>query len=292
MLPPVEFEIIKCAKCGTESSFRRPSIETDLSWHYLDARPQDDIFNDFEELLLRQCPSCKYFGEDIAQDVNNLNEIVNKFNYKEQINNKLFPNKANLFLCNSLTHENKYKFEKAAFSALFAAWICDSQSLLIQAKNCRLRAIEMLNMENAMIYKSKDEMLESILEYIFHERPIYKALILIDLYRRTEQFEKSLALCDSYLRFQTELNNEIILNYQKYLNENQDIGCYTFDDAEEFCYQIGLIPNDDDYEDDYYDGNDYDRDYFNTMTDGMLGDYDDFIDNGGNLDDIDTWSRG
>lgn len=31
------------------------------------------------------------------------------------------------------------------------------------------------------------------------------------------------------------------------------------------------------------------REYFNTMTDGQLGDYEDFQ---GEIDDIDTWSRG
>jgi hypothetical protein len=34
---------------------------------------------------------------------------------------------------------------------------------------------------------------------------------------------------------------------------------------------------------------DWERDYFDTMTDGMLGDYDDFQ---GDIDDIQTWSRG
>lgn len=37
---------------------------------------------------------------------------------------------------------------------------------------------------------------------------------------------------------------------------------------------------------------DKDRDYFDVMTDGQLGDYDDYLDNGGDIDEIDTWSRG
>lgn len=37
---------------------------------------------------------------------------------------------------------------------------------------------------------------------------------------------------------------------------------------------------------------DYERDYFNTMTDGQMGNYDDFIDNGGDIDDINMWSNG
>jgi hypothetical protein len=49
--------------------------------------------------------------------------------------------------------------------------------------------------------------------------------------------------------------------------------------------------DDGDYERDYYDSsdNDWERDYFDAMTDGQLGDYDDFE---GNMDDIDTWARG
>jgi hypothetical protein len=37
------------------------------------------------------------------------------------------------------------------------------------------------------------------------------------------------------------------------------------------------------------DQTDWERDYFNAMTDGQLGDYDDFE---GGIDEIDTWSRG
>lgn len=35
---------------------------------------------------------------------------------------------------------------------------------------------------------------------------------------------------------------------------------------------------------------DTDREYFNAMTDGMLGDYDDFVDRGGTSDWIQDWS--
>lgn len=50
-----------------------------------------------------------------------------------------------------------------------------------------------------------------------------------------------------------------------------------------------------DYEDDYdYDEPDYEPDYdemyFDAMTDGQLGSYDEFLENGGNLDYIDDWA--
>ncbi|MDY0144350.1 MAG: hypothetical protein RBR97_20910 [Bacteroidales bacterium] len=51
------------------------------------------------------------------------------------------------------------------------------------------------------------------------------------------------------------------------------------------------ICDDNDFCDDRYDSerNDWKRDYFDAMTDGQMGDYDDFD---GSIDDIDTWSRG
>jgi hypothetical protein len=57
-----------------------------------------------------------------------------------------------------------------------------------------------------------------------------------------------------------------------------------------------ILEDEEDYEDDNdYDSHsnyDYERDYFDAMTDGQLGDYDEFRENGGDIDGIDTWSRG
>lgn len=56
-------------------------------------------------------------------------------------------------------------------------------------------------------------------------------------------------------------------------------------------YIISSSTNDVEYEDDRYDSgeNDWESDYFDAMTDGQMGDYDDFD---GTIDDIDTWARG
>jgi len=58
-----------------------------------------------------------------------------------------------------------------------------------------------------------------------------------------------------------------------------------------------LIVEEEEYEEEEFDYQDNDnqyseQDYFDAMTDGQLGDYDEFIDNGGDIDDIDTWARG
>ncbi len=64
---------------------------------------------------------------------------------------------------------------------------------------------------------------------------------------------------------------------------------------DEDCIEQDFVENNESSfdEDEYanYDPgeDDYERDYFNALTDSKLGDYDDFD---GNIDDIDTWARG
>ena len=73
-------------------------------------------------------------------------------------------------------------------------------------------------------------------------------------------------------KINTALNLEFLC--KEYIQEV--ISCLSSNDYDKYA---NYDPGEDDYE----------RDYFNAMTDGQLGDYDDFD---GNIDDIDTWARG
>jgi len=74
---------------------------------------------------------------------------------------------------------------------------------------------------------------------------------------------------------QKELEDIIFFDgdlFKKYISDDE---YYQEEDDDDY--------DDDDYDDDYHD---YDRDTFNALTDGQLGDYDDF---GGDIDDVMTW---
>jgi tetratricopeptide (TPR) repeat protein len=64
--------------------------------------------------------------------------------------------------------------------------------------------------------------------------------------------------------------------------------------SKESFHVSGYFEEDYDYDDDYYNELDYEPDYdemyFDAMTDGQLGSYDEFLENGGNLDYIDDWA--
>src|SRR5690606_10782685 len=71
---------------------------------------------------------------------------------------------------------------------------------------------------------------------------------------------------------------DLFIKFGHFLDENYQI----IEDEE--AYQDGDWNDHRNNED-----NDDERDYFEAMTDGQLGDYDEFTENGGNIDDIDTW---
>ncbi|MDP3915069.1 MAG: hypothetical protein Q8R96_15185 [Bacteroidota bacterium] len=131
--------------------------------------------------------------------------------------------------------------------------------------------------------------------------------MIVDLLRRTDQFYKARLVCNSRLILEEDELLRQILIFQDYLIDWENTKIYTVDDAIEYYTNnvSGRVITEDESEDseseddneynevdEYYQNDDSDRDYFNAMTDGQLGDYDDFIERDGNMDDIEDWARG
>ncbi len=90
---------------------------------------------------------------------------------------------------------------------------------------------------------------------------------------------------------------KIIFIYEEYENINYSYEDYYIDDI---IYYYELTINfeksydnfknrEQDIESDNFEENNWEKDYFDAMTDGQMGDYDDFS---GDIDDVDRWSRG
>lgn len=273
---------IKCGNCGCENEFMDWASTHSFGSPDLDTRPSEDYRFTINQLMVKKCNSCGYCNSDIGQINEKIELIVNSKNYQDQLNNKQFPEKANEFLCKSIILESDNEVEEAAWASLHAAWNCDDSDKYVQSKFCRNRAIELFQIGNAA----------SILKF---EKNGEYPVLLIDMLRKTEQFDKAKTICN--IRLQQEDDELIIkiLHFQNQLIEVQDIKTYKIEDAIEY-YENNIVDDDDEdlyeeddnYEPDYQE-NDWRRDYFDAMTDGQMGDYDDF---GGDIDDIDTWARG
>ena len=90
-----------------------------------------------------------------------------------------------------------------------------------------------------------------------------------------------LALVDKFI---AEENYRPIVQLFKFSDEIRKINTEKMDKIDEYYEMQGYS----DYLPDY--DFDYEKEYFDTMTDGQLGDYNDFIRKGGKLDNIDDWS--
>jgi uncharacterized protein (DUF3820 family) len=110
----------------------------------------------------------------------------------------------------------------------------------------------------------------SIPPHILHELDLNEDLKLLNIGKFLLRNDVSYNINTQLYELNNKKNHYIDSEY--YLNED-----YEEDDFYDYTPNIN------------YDRDDYDRDYFDTMTDGQMGNYDDFS---GTLDDIDTWSRG
>lgn len=283
---PVSSEIT-CGYCGHTKTFMDWASTNSFGSPDLDTRPAGDYRTAINQILVKRCENCGYCNADIEKCPDNIDSIINSTEYQNQLNNDLFPVKANEFLCKSIILESNKEIENAAWTALHAAWNCDDNEKYVQSKKCRNRAIELFELANNASVLSFEKLGEL-------------SLLFIDLYRRTEQFDKAEKLCSLRL---TQENDDLfsqILTFQNHLISQQEVKAYKIDDATKYFEENQAEDEiEEDYHDDfdysepdYYDEPDYERDYFDAMTDGQLGDYDDFRDGGGNIDDIDTWARG
>jgi hypothetical protein len=281
MTTPTVLEEVTCGSCGHTIEIGEWLSAYSSGSPDLDTRPPKDA-RFMINYSVKRCGNCGYCNDDITQAPENIESILNSEQYKRQLDDEQFPKLANEFLCKSIILESNNEIESAAWVSIHAAWNCDDNNKYVQSKYCRNRAADLINLANTttlLKYDKKGEL----------------SILLIELYRRSEQFDKALKICSTRLQIEEEDLLKQILFFQLYLIGLQDINAYKVDDAVAY-YDEKIAPeyyeNNNDYipdDSNISQRNSNDRDYFDAMTDGQLGDYDDFR---GNIDDIDTWARG
>jgi hypothetical protein len=211
-------KIFKCAICGHESKQWQLMSTNGSDDNDLDSRPlgmvRDTIIYD-----VRRCPRCGYCAEDISVADDVAKNIVKTAIYKRQLHNKNYPELANSFLCMALIEKEQGCFSDAASTTINAAWACDDKSKEPEAAiTCRKAAIGLIRMAE----KAGQP---------FIEDEITNILVQVDLLRRSRQFGFALELMESKKEQLKDVGAEPIINFQKKLCMDGDIGCYKFSDA-------------------------------------------------------------
>ena len=207
----------KCAVCRKRKKYSLLRSTNAYGYIDLDTRPPEMRRSTFN-LWVQRCPSCGYCAPDISERTKNSINIVYSDPYIKQLNDPEFSMLANEFLCCSIIQENAEEYADAGWSNIYAAWACDDADLIIQSQHCRTKAVVLLQKakENGQTY-AQDTLSEIV--------------IMIDLLRRSCQFEEALRLCEDELKTKPEKTISGVLQFQRKLISKSDIACYNFGDA-------------------------------------------------------------
>ena len=167
---------------------------------------------------IQRCPSCGYCAPDLSECSGDVKVHVESNEYQEIIGNKAIPKVAASFLALSYEKQQTHQYSESAWAAIHAAWICDDKNKQKASKECRKKAISMI--ENANAYSQN----------IGDQAGATEALT-IDIMRRAGMFEQALKLAEET---KTKDIEEIILQiiaYEESLIESKDIDSHTVSEA-------------------------------------------------------------
>jgi hypothetical protein len=144
--------------------------------------------------------------------------FVKSKNYQDILSTPSIPEEAASYLASSYIYEQLRAYSESAWTAIHASWICDDGNNAEAAKDCRERALEMIEIGQALFQHISDQTGAS-------------EAITIDLMRRVSRFQDASNLAEQTKA--KEIDNVIlkIINYEEKLINNQDIDAHTIDEA-------------------------------------------------------------
>ena len=210
----------KCYVCGSNN--RYPLIDLTLKItgsRDLDGRPSH-IQRSLVYLWIQHCTLCNYCGPEISKGDPGDIEIVKSEEYLSLLNDPKFPETASAFICHSFIMEKKGKYSDSGWAQLCAAWICDDNNYQGSIE-CRMNA-----------YRLFTKTIESGSE--FGDSRIKETIYLIDILRRTLQFDKALELCMREIANEQPDHILDLLEFEISLIQKKDAACHNKNESEEF----------------------------------------------------------
>jgi len=201
----------RCAICKRENMFLNMNSMLVLGLGDLDFRSNISMKGIFLDSVLQQCNNCKYIAADIELNEKSFLEFTNTELFRFFFCNdfKGVDSTVILFLKYAMYKEWEKKYDDAFEYCLKAAWKLDDLGEIEDAIKCRKKAIDI----SSNILKKSNQ----------------QVLTLVDLYRRTGQFEEVKRLL-SDVKFEDNYYNKIA-KFQTMLAKRQDKKCYCIEEA-------------------------------------------------------------
>ena len=210
-------EKVKCCVCGKKSNRDVVGSSYSHGSSDLDTQPPE-MRRSTIYYSIQRCPSCGYCASDLSECSGDAKFHVESKEFQEIIGNKAIPKVAASFLALSYEKQQTHQYSESAWTAIHAAWICDDKNKQKASKECRKKAISMI--ENANAYSQN-----------MGDQAGATEALTIDLMRRAGMFEQALKLAEET---KTKDIEEIILQviaYEESLIESKDIDSHTVSEA-------------------------------------------------------------
>lgn len=200
----------KCHKCKKSCSVVCLVSTNAFGSSDLDCRPPPMRRNTMDAWIER-CEHCGYCAPNIENENGITLEFIESNEYQQILHNDKLPQLCISFLCWARCAEELHQYGEATMAYVNAAWVCDDHFSPNSEESIEQRQKAIDSLEKA--HKNDQKAISE---------PKNDELLLLDLYRRTGQFD----LCIQSARENFDLNEkdiyEEIAAYQIKLSENND----------------------------------------------------------------------
>jgi hypothetical protein len=210
-------EKVRCSVCRAKHKYTLVGSTNRFGSPDLDTRPPE-MERSAISYFVQRCPKCGYCASDVSKASPEAQTVVNRKEYKDQLNDPTYPVEANSFLCKAIIHRECREFAAATMALIHAAWVCDDSGHLDQARTCRQKAADMLT-----ITERNDQ------EVSGQQGAV--TAILVDLLRRSGQVEEARRVIAERRDGITEDIIARVLDYQTTLLDKNDVSCHTIAEA-------------------------------------------------------------
>jgi hypothetical protein len=210
----------KCALCNRSSrQIVIGSTNTLGKYPDLDTRPPE-MMRSTIQWWVQTCPSCGFCNSDISEFIGKADIVVKTEKYQKQLNDQKYIKLANAFLCQAMIHEANNEYREAGWACIHAAWACDDVGSEDCSRECRQRALLFIEKTRQLNQK-------------FTSQDGAEAAIIVDLLRRSGQFDLALKKCDEALKTRRDSNISKVLSLERILIGERDLRCHTISEIKD-----------------------------------------------------------
>ena len=202
-------KIVECVLCGQTSDQSAVVGSSILDSMDLDTRPSETRRSALP-YYVQECPYCHYCNPDISKREEGITRSsIEADNYVKLLKNSSINTDARKFILASYLYTSVNDIRNAALNYLYAAWMFD----------------DLKEIENAIKARKKTATL--LEKYLDETKDMNFTVILLDVYRRSNDFEKCIVFANELLskgvanRFLDD-----VVKYEVSLAEKKDNTCH------------------------------------------------------------------